>query len=142
MFLRCNHWNNFLRLFPMVAIVVANDHRQRSFAQVYSTAKFVHLPSLYIPISVSVLKQGSKIKEMPSKSVTTNMPRITICAAPQYMPHHNMHHTTICGTPQYSPHHNMRRTTICAAPQYALHRNMRCTTICFTPQYVPHHIMH
>ena len=32
---RCNHRNDFLRLFPMVAIVVANDHRQRSFAQVY-----------------------------------------------------------------------------------------------------------
>ena len=26
----------FLRLFLMVAIVIANDHRQRSFAQVYS----------------------------------------------------------------------------------------------------------
>ena len=47
----------FFRLFPMVAIIVAIDHRQRSFAQVYSK----HQILMFNRISASVLNSHQDI---------------------------------------------------------------------------------
>ena len=79
-FLRCNHWNKF---FPIIAIVGANDDRQRSFAQVQS--------------ALSILLFTTR-EPSPSKGIITkNLSLIfTVCKVSlHYSPPHNIRCATM-----------------------------------------------
>ena len=116
-FFRCNHWNNFFSTFPTIAIVVANDHCHRSFAQVYNRMtspgwwqntgphKKKLFPITTIPL---YLVQLSPPPPPPLSSLTLPLPPIPLLSPltlPQHQ-HNHQHHTTILhpSTP-HPPHH-------------------------------------